>query len=45
MLANIFTRFDLELLPGADDDMVIVDRVIVHPRRNFRVRAKVRSGV
>jgi hypothetical protein len=42
MIANIFTRFDMKLLPNADDDMVLIDRVIVHPKRNLRIAATVK---
>jgi hypothetical protein len=42
MIANIFTRFDMKLLPNSDDDMVIIDRVIVHPKRNLRVEATIK---
>jgi hypothetical protein len=40
MIANLFTTFDLELLGGHEEDMEILDRVIVHSRRNLRVMMK-----
>ncbi|PGH13222.1 hypothetical protein AJ79_03780 [Helicocarpus griseus UAMH5409] len=43
MIANLFTTFDLELLPGHAEDMEILDRVIVHSRRNLKVRMKSRK--
>ncbi|KAK3985848.1 Trichodiene oxygenase [Cladorrhinum sp. PSN332] len=43
-LANLFARYELELTPGSDEAMVWLDRVIVHPTRNLRLKAKRRSA-
>ncbi|KAJ8063557.1 hypothetical protein OCU04_007429 [Sclerotinia nivalis] len=40
VLANLFTRFDLELAPGSHNDMQWMDRVIVHPKHNLRIKVK-----
>ncbi|KAI1975531.1 hypothetical protein LOZ55_004632 [Ophidiomyces ophidiicola] len=43
VIANILTKFDLELLPGTAKDMEILDRVIVHSRRNLRVKMRLKK--
>lgn len=43
MLANVFTRFDLSLIPGTHEDMIWLDRAIVRNRGNLRVMAKLKS--
>lgn len=40
VLANLFSRFHLELVPGSHEDMEWVDRVILHPKRNLRIKVK-----
>ena len=43
VLANLFMRFDLELTPSSHDDMVWMDRVIVHSKQNLRIKVKARD--
>ncbi|KAF4997554.1 hypothetical protein FGRMN_3759 [Fusarium graminum] len=43
MLANVFTRFDLSLVPGSHEDMVWLDRAIVRNKGNLKVMAKLKS--
>lgn len=43
ILANLFSRFHLELTPGSHDGMQWMDRVIVHSKRNLRITVKPRA--
>ena len=45
ILANLFTRFEVELAPGSHEDMKWLDRVIVHSKRNLRIRVKSKEGM
>lgn len=45
LLANLFTRFEIELGPNSDDNMVWLDRAIVHPKGNLRVKVKPKTQV
>jgi hypothetical protein len=40
MLANLFTRFHLELTPGSHEGMGWRDRVIVHSKTNLRIKVR-----
>ena len=40
VLANLFTRLELTLVPGTHEDMVWKDRAIVRNKNNLRVMAK-----
>lgn len=40
MLANLFTRFHLELTPGSHQGMEWQDRVIVHSKKNLRIKVR-----
>ncbi|KAG9230877.1 cytochrome P450 [Amylocarpus encephaloides] len=40
ILANLFTRFNIELGPDSEQRMVMMDRAIVHPTKNLRIFAK-----
>lgn len=44
ILANLVTRFDLELTPNGHKDMVWLDRVIVHSVQSLRVMVKSKHG-
>jgi hypothetical protein len=44
ILANLFTRFDVELTPRGHEDMEWIDRVIVHSRRNLRIKVKAKKS-
>ncbi|KAK4113198.1 cytochrome P450 [Canariomyces notabilis] len=43
VLANLFSRYQLELTPGSDEAMVWLDRVIVHPAKNLRIKVRARN--
>ncbi|KAI1636385.1 cytochrome P450 [Biscogniauxia mediterranea] len=43
ILANLFTRFEVLPTPNIHDDMVWIDRVIVHSKKNLRIRVKPRD--
>ncbi|KAI0201516.1 cytochrome P450 [Astrocystis sublimbata] len=44
MLANLFSRYDLELADGAHEAMQWGDRVIMHPHGFLHVKAKTRAA-
>lgn len=43
VLANLFSRFSLELTTGSHEGMEWVDRVVIHPKRNLRIKVKPRA--
>lgn len=43
MLANLFTRYEMEMLPGTGEAMKWEDRVIMHPHGFLHVKAKPRN--
>ncbi|KAK4223162.1 Trichodiene oxygenase [Podospora fimiseda] len=43
VLANMFAKYEVELMPGSDENMVWLDRVIVHPVKNLRIKVKTRD--
>ncbi|KUI64500.1 Trichodiene oxygenase [Cytospora mali] len=43
ILANLFARFEVEGTPHVHEDMVWIDRVIVHSTRNLRIKVKGRD--
>lgn len=38
VMANLFTRFDMELGPGSVEGMEWLDRVVIHPKKNLRIK-------
>jgi hypothetical protein len=40
VLANLFTRFELQLTPGSREGMEWVDRVIIHPKKNLTLQVR-----
>lgn len=40
VLSNLFIRFDLELTMGSIEGMQWLDRVIVHSKKNLRVKVR-----
>lgn len=40
VLANLFMRYEVLPTPNVHDDMLWIDRVIVHSKRNLRIRLK-----
>lgn len=40
MLGNLFSRYEMEMLPGTDEAMEWSDRVIMHPHGFLHVKAK-----
>lgn len=44
MLANLFSRYELELASDADEVMKWEDRVIMHPHGFLHVKAKARAA-
>lgn len=43
MLANLFTRYHLEMIPGSDAAMEWEDRVIMHPHQFLHIKVKPRD--
>ncbi|KAI0441398.1 cytochrome P450 [Xylaria telfairii] len=44
ILANLFVRYDVLATPHVHEDMVWVDRVIVHSKKNLRIKVRKRVG-